>query len=152
MRYQHEFLVDAPLSAVADFHSRSKNMAAITPPPILVRMKEAPEQLAEGSPMAFTLWAGPLPIPWVSRIEAVTQYGFIDRQLEGPFKTWIHQHSYAPLSATKTLVRDEIQAELKRHPWWGLVGLAMWLGMPLLFAYRAWQTRRILHQLAAVQS
>lgn len=151
MRYQHEFQVNASLQAVADFHSRSQNMAAITPPPIVVRMKQAPVQIAEGSQMAFTLWTGPIPVPWVSRIENVSQNGFVDRQLHGPFTTWVHQHSYISLSDTTTLVRDEIQAELKRHPWWGPIGLAMWLGMPLLFAYRARQTRRILQQSSAAQ-
>ncbi len=151
MRYRHEFAINAPLAAVVEFHSRSENMAAITPPPLIVQMRQAPPLLAEGSRMDFTLWAGPIPVPWASAIEAVTPYGFVDRQLEGPFETWVHQHSYVPLSDSVTLVRDEIQAELKRHPWWRLVGLAMWLGLPLLFAYRAWQTRRIIQQAAAAQ-
>ena len=36
------------------------------------------------------------------------------------------------------------EASLKPHPVWGLVGLAMWLGLPLLFAFRGWKTRRLL--------
>ena len=27
---------------------------------------------------------------------------------------------------------------------WGLVGVLMWIGMPALFAYRGWKTRRML--------
>jgi hypothetical protein len=27
---------------------------------------------------------------------------------------------------------------------WGVIGLAMWLGLPFLFAFRAWKTRRLL--------
>lgn len=144
MRYQHEFRLNAPLDQVAAFHGQSANMAAITPPPISVRIHQAPEQLADGSVMNFTLWMGPVPVNWISQIEAVSPNGFIDRQLSGPFKFWLHQHRFTALSDGITLVQDEIQAELKPHPWWGLVGLAMWLGMPVLFYFRARQTRRLL--------
>ncbi|HRX05275.1 MAG TPA: hypothetical protein P5148_19150, partial [Anaerolineae bacterium] len=33
------------------------------------------------------------------------------------------------------------------HPIWGPVGLGMMLNLPLLFAYRGWQTRRLLNGL-----
>jgi hypothetical protein len=36
-------------------------MAAITPPPMVVRMHRAPEHMGSGDEMDFTLWAGPLP-------------------------------------------------------------------------------------------
>ena len=72
MNYQHRFRVNAPVQAVADFHSRLSAMAAITPPPILVQVHKAPEHLAEGDEMDFTLWLGPLPIHWVARFEDVT--------------------------------------------------------------------------------
>jgi hypothetical protein len=43
-----------------------------------------------------------------------------------------------------TDVVDEVEAALKRHPFWGPVGALMWIGLPLLFAYRGWRTRQIL--------
>ena len=43
-----------------------------------------------------------------------------------------------------TEVLDEVEASLKPHGLWGLVGLAKWLGLPLLFAYRGWRTQRLL--------
>jgi hypothetical protein len=33
---------------------------------------------------------------------------------------------------------------LRSHAIWGLVGLGMWLGLPGLFAFRAWKTKRML--------
>ena len=83
MNYQSRFRVNAPVQAVADFHSRSSAMAAITPPPILVQVHKAPEHLAEGDEMDFTLWLGPLPIHWVARFEDVTFTSFVDRQVAG---------------------------------------------------------------------
>jgi hypothetical protein len=49
-----------------------------------------------------------------------------------------------PLSPVRTRVDDEIEAEPRRHPLWGTVALQMWLGLPVLFRYREWKTRRLL--------
>lgn len=144
MMYRHRFRVRAPLATVAAFHARSNSMAAITPPPIIVRAAPAPVVLGSGDRLDFTLWLGPLPVRWVAQIDNATQEGFTDRQIRGPFAQWIHRHSYRSLDGDVTEVRDQVQASLRQHPFWGPVGLAMWIGMPLLFAYRGWRTRRLL--------
>jgi len=119
-------------------------MAAITPPPIIARIHAAPETLASGDRMDFTLWAGPIPIRWLACIEDASARGFTDRQLSGPFETWVHRHEFIPVDADTTDVIDRVEAAHKKHPWWGLVSRLMWAGMPMLFAYRAKKTRRLL--------
>jgi ligand-binding SRPBCC domain-containing protein len=94
--------------------------------------------------MDFTMWLGPLPLNWLARIEDVSPNGFTDRQLRGPFREWIHRHTFAPVDETTTAVVDEIELELRAELWWALVGLGMWLSLPLLFAYRGWKTRRLI--------
>jgi ligand-binding SRPBCC domain-containing protein len=148
MRYYHEFTVQVPLAAVLDFHARSASMAAITPPPIIVRIHEAPPVLEDDDRMRFTLWLGPLPLHWTARIEKDSPTSFIDRQVSGPFELWEHKHSFSTLESGHVLVQDEVNARLKHHPIWWLAGAGMWLGMPLLFAYRGWKTRKILVRLA----
>lgn len=144
MNYLHRFRVHAPLDAVVAFHQAAASMAAITPPPIVVQMHQAPAHLQEGDDMAFTLWLGPLPIHWQARIEQITPLSFVDRQLAGPFGEWVHLHTFIPVDTQTTEVIDDVRATIKQHGLWRLVGLGMWLNLPLLFAYRAWQTRRIL--------
>ena len=142
--YQHHFRVHASLAEVAEFHSRSSSMAVITPPPILVRLHHTPARLAEGDEMDFTMWLGPLPIHWLARIEAVSPAGFSDRQLQGPFAAWLHQHHFTAIDADTTEVLDEVTLRLRSHPLWGPVGFGMRIGLPLLFSYRAWKTKRML--------
>lgn len=144
MRYEHRFFVKAPLAAVADFHSRAASLPTITPPPIIVRVHSAPPVLGEGDAMDFTMWAGPLPMRWVAQIENTSDRGFIDRQLRGPFAHWQHQHTFIPVAIDLTEVVDQVEANVKRHALWGPVGVAMWIGLPVLFAYRGWKTRRLL--------
>ena len=91
--------------------------------------------------MDFTTWLGPLPVRWLARIEDVSPTGFADRQLSGPFRHWLHRHTFVPVDETTTAVVDGIELKLRPHLLWGLVGLGMWLGLPLLFAYRVFQPR-----------
>ncbi|MCB0108870.1 MAG: hypothetical protein KDE53_23275 [Caldilineaceae bacterium] len=146
MRYHHRFAVNAPLDAVVEFHRQSSSMAAITPPPIIVRLHKAPAQLADGDQMAFTMWLGPLPIRWLAQIETIPGPGFIDRQLEGPFAKWEHRHTFERINATTTAVIDEVTAELSEAWFWKTVGLGMWISMPILFAFRSWKTKRLLEK------
>lgn len=144
MKYAHRFQVAAPLAVVADFHRQSASMAAITPPPISVEIHRAPVQLAAGDEMEFTLWIGPFPIRWLARIEHQSPTSFMDRQLRGPFARWVHRHTFAPLKDGRTEVLDEVEVTLARQWFWRLFGFGMWSSLPLLFAYRAWKTRRLL--------
>jgi ligand-binding SRPBCC domain-containing protein len=144
MKYEHRFLVDAPIGIVASFHSRSSSMAAITPPPIFIRIHRAPAFLKEGDEMEFTMWAGPLPLRWLAKIEQVSEKGFADRQLRGPFQTWEHRHEFIVIDGQHTQVCDKIEFQILKHPFWRLVGWGMYLGLPALFFYRAWKTKRLL--------
>lgn len=144
MEFHHRFRVQAPLARVAAFHRRSASMGAITPPPVIVRVHRAPAILASEDEMAFTMWLGPLPIDWVARIERVTPTGFVDRQLRGPFRQWIHRHTFRAVDEETTDVIDELAITLADRGLWRLVGWGMVRTLPLLFAYRAWKTQRLL--------
>lgn len=144
MKYVHRFKVSANLDAVRDFHRQAESMAAITPPPIIVIMHESPATLREGDEMEFTLWLGPIPLRWRARIENVTPTSFDDRQLRGPYKSWRHRHTFVQVDANHVEVLDEITAHLSDTWWKKILGLGMWLGMPILFTYRGWKTQRLL--------
>lgn len=144
MRFERPFNVKAPIERVAAFHRRSANMAAITPPPIIVQIHHAPEEIQEGTDMEFTLWLGPLPIRWLARMEQVSRQGFVDRQLKGPFRQWVHDHRFESIDEANTRVIDSITFALRPHLLLGPVGLVLRIGLPFLFAFRAWRTRRLL--------
>ena len=144
MNYRHRFQVRASLDQVSKFHSQAASMPAITPPPLTVRLHHAPAELSEGDQMDFSLGVGPISVRWVAQIESVSANGFTDRQVKGPFKEWVHRHNFTAVDAQTTEVVDEISLRLCSHPWWWLVGLGMRLGLPVLFAFRAYKTRRML--------
>ena len=144
MDFKHLFEVRASLPAVREFHARATSLQALTPALMPLQLLEAPAELGPGSTMTFRLWLGPLPVRWTAQIEDSGPDGFTDRQLSGPFAEWVHRHTFDRRGEAATLIRDHIRARLRPHPLWGPIGLAIWVGTPLLFAFRAWKTRRLL--------
>ena len=142
--YQHQFTVNAPLAEVFDFHCQRSSFEAISPPGIIMRLHSAPDVLGQGDEMRFTMWLGPIPVPWHARIENVTPTQFQDRQLSGPFSEWIHTHRFEAVDANTTIVHDQVASKLSRNPFWLAVGLGMRLGLPILFGFRGWKTKKIM--------
>jgi ligand-binding SRPBCC domain-containing protein len=147
--FDYAFIVDAPLEAVRDFHRDTSALKILTPPPTIVRIHDV-EPLAEGSVSRFTLWVGPLPLRWKAVHRGVTDRGFTDVQASGPAAKWEHTHSFVPLSDGRTEIREHIEYEHNRGPW-GLVTrlLFSWPNLQMMFAYRAWITRRCLARLTS---
>jgi ligand-binding SRPBCC domain-containing protein len=119
--FTHRFTVRASLSSVAEFHRHASSMAAITPPPVIVRIHHAPDVLTEGSQMEFTMWLGPLPLYWKAIIEDVSENGFVDRQLKGPFAAWQHRHTFIALgnqSVPKSSMRFNFSFDPIRSGGW----------------------------------
>lgn len=138
MKYRHSFAVDAPLAAVADFHSDPGALRELVPPPLAVRFNKV-EPLAEGSIADFTLGVGPVGVRWVAVHSRVAEHGFVDTQQVGPFGHWQHHHLFHAIDEDTTAVIDEIEAD-----YGNLISRFMWLTLPLLFAYRAWKTKAAL--------
>lgn len=144
--FHYTFTVDAPLTAVADFHSRTDILRKLTPPPIIVQVHDFGE-MAEGMMADFTLWFGPYPVRWLAEHIDVSPNGFTDVQREGLMAEWSHTHSFQPISADKTAVHEHI---VYAYPtgWRGLIARLLFNKPALygLFTYRKLVTRWSLRQ------
>jgi ligand-binding SRPBCC domain-containing protein len=141
-QFRHEFQVNAPIERVSEFHRNTKALKLLTPPPLFVKFNQI-EPMGEGSRADFTLWLGPIPIRWMAVHTGVHPTdGFTDTQVEGPFQTWVHRHSFRQVTDDTTKIIDEIEGQPSNHFFWGIVSRFMWLTLPILFSYRAGQTKR----------
>ena len=139
--FDYRFTVEAPLEAVRHFHRDTRALRRLTPPPSFVQLHEI-EPLAEGSLSRFTIWAGPLPLPWTAVHRNVSEHGFTDVQTVGPARKWEHTHTFRALSDRQTEIHEHIEYE--HHA--GLRGvltrvLFSPLNLRLMFAYRKLATR-----------
>ena len=144
--FDFSFTVDAPLSAVRDFHRDTSALKRLTPPPTFVRLISI-EPLAEGSMSKFVLWVGPLPLRWTAVHRDVSDRGFTDVQAAGPAAAWAHTHTFTPLSDGRTRIDEHIEYEHKSGAW-GIVTRLLFSkpNLWLMFSYRRFVTRWFLRR------
>lgn len=142
LRFQFKTLVRASRETVLAFHERGDAIKRLTPPwqPMQVLRKDA--GLGAGSEAMFRVWMGPIPVIWLARH---TEYrglaGFVDEQVQGPFRFWRHEHRFEA-HPEGTLLVDAIECALPGAPvshW-----LAAWLlhlQLAAMFRYRHAVTR-----------
>ena len=140
-KFNYQFEVKAPQTAVADFHYNA-SVKTLTPFPIIVQLHEF-EPMGEGSRADFTLWFGPVPINWKVVHSDVGQNGFTDTQVQGPLKSWQHRHRFIGKDAQTTVVNEHIEYEYKPGLR-GLLSRLMFSGpaLTMLFTARKMITRR----------
>jgi ligand-binding SRPBCC domain-containing protein len=141
--FNHTFTVQASLEQVAAFHNDTRVLKRLTPLPVIVQLRRF-DPLGEGAVADFTLWFGPLPIHWIALHQDFHPlFGFTDIQQRGPFKRWVHRHTFIAEAEDRTLVSDSIDYE--HYPGWkGLLTRLLFspLGLFITFTYRKWVTRR----------
>ncbi|MCA9928035.1 MAG: hypothetical protein KC419_06145 [Anaerolineales bacterium] len=139
--FDYTFTVDAPLTAVSNFHHNTSVLKTLTPPPIIAQIHHF-DPMANGAVAEFTLWFGPLPLRWRAVHSNVSVNGFTDTQQQGPLKHWRHTHRFTAVSPTTTQIHEQIEYEHDS----GLRGILSRLlfakpGLFLLFTARKWITR-----------
>jgi hypothetical protein len=136
--FRGEQRIDQPLPVVFDFFSRAANLERITPPWLSFSILGAePAEVKTGTVIPYRLRLHGVPLIWVSQIESFEpQRMFVDRQLIGPYKLWVHTHSFEA-DGDQTIIRDEVRYEL---PFGRLGALAQALfvrrDVERIFAYR----------------
>ena len=139
--------LEAPLEQVFAFFAAAENLEAITPPELRFRIETAlPIPMRSGVEIDYGLKLWGIPVGWrtlISRWEPPTL--FVDEQVWGPYRRWVHTHRFTALGPTRTLIVDRVEYALPWPPL-GLVArpVVRWqLGR--IFRYRQ---RRILELLS----
>ena len=143
--FEKTSIIKSTVAEIKRFHEAPRALAALTPPPIVMRVRRDDRRSITEGEIDFTLWFGPLPIRWIARHEAgPCPDSFADLQVKGPLAYWRHEHIFREVPGGVELA-DRITLAHRR----GLTGLLTRLafdGFPLrlLFTYRHWRTRRAL--------
>ena len=107
---EHEALVERPLEEVFAFFSNPMNLEALTPSWLKFRVLNPPElPLREGVTIDYALRVRGLPLRWRSLISRWDPpHAFVDEQLRGPYRLWVHTHTFEA-RGDSTLVRDSVR-------------------------------------------
>lgn len=144
--FRAEQRIALPLPEVFEFFSRAANLERITPPWLSFSiLGSEPAEVATGTVIPYRLRLHGVPLIWVSQIERFEpQREFIDRQLIGPYRQWVHRHQFEA-DGDHTMIRDEVHYELPLGRLGALFGGAfVRRDVERIFAYRRQQIESLL--------
>lgn len=108
--FEAEQLLSRPLEEVFGFFSDPGNLQRITPPWLdfeILRGRDM--QMRAGLLIDYRLRIHGIPLSWQSEITVwEPPHRFVDEQRHGPYRLWIHEHSFEA-RGDSTLVRDRVQ-------------------------------------------
>lgn len=93
------------------FFSDAHNLERITPGFLKFRvLTPAPIELREGVLIDYALRVRGVPLRWQSEITVWDPpHRFVDRQVRGPYRRWVHEHRFVSLDGGDTLVEDRVE-------------------------------------------
>jgi ligand-binding SRPBCC domain-containing protein len=135
-----------PIEAVFPFFADASNLEAITPPELRFRIASpTPIEMRVGALIEYRLGLFGVPFSWLTEI-SVWEPGrrFIDRQLMGPFRLWIHEHRFESTESGGTRIRDEVHYALPLDPVGRIAHPIVRGRLERIFDYRTDRVRELL--------
>ncbi len=131
-------LVPRPLEEVFDFFSRAENLQIITPPELDFRIvTPLPIEMAAGTLIDYRLRLQGIRFGWRTEItEWEPPRAFTDEQLRGPYRTWIHRHTFEPVDGGVRMI-DEVRWRLPLEPLGAIALPLVRRRLERIFTYRA---------------
>ena len=102
-------LLACPLEEVFAIFSDAFQLERITPPWLHFQvLTPAPIEMATGTLIDYRLRLHGIPLRWRTRIAAwEPPYRFIDEQLKGPYRWWVHEHTFEE-TPSGILMKDRV--------------------------------------------
>lgn len=101
-----------------DFFSRAENLERLTPGSLQFRiLTPLPIEMREGALIDYQLRLYGAPLKWRTLISTWDPPNvFVDTQLKGPYRQWIHTHKFTDAGAGRTVMEDEVRYRLPFGP------------------------------------
>jgi len=140
-QFSSEIWLARPIEEVFAFFSDAANLDSITPPWLSFRtVTRQPIEMRAGTVIDYRLRVRGFPIRWRSKItEWEPPYHFVDEQIRGPYRLWIHAHRFQTRNGG-TFVRDDVQYAVPFD--WLLHKFIVRPDVERIFTYRADCLRR----------
>ncbi|HEY2847496.1 MAG TPA: SRPBCC family protein [Pyrinomonadaceae bacterium] len=124
--YESETEVPGPCDEVFDFFSKAENLQRITPPELGFQIiTPLPIEMGVGTLIDYSISLHGIPLTWRTKITAWDPpSAFEDTQLSGPYKQWIHRHTFEDTGRGTTLMKDVVRYRLPLEP---LGNMLQWL-------------------------
>lgn len=108
-RLEAEVRLPRPVGEVFPFFADARNLNRLTPERVHFRiLTEGEIPMEAGTLIDYRIKVRGVPVRWRTRIrDWDPPHGFVDEQLRGPYRWWVHRHTFEP-DGDGTIARDEI--------------------------------------------
>ena len=118
-RFENEFRLEAELllprkiEDVFSFFAEARNLEELTPPMLRFQiMSQAEIEMSSGATIDYRLRIHGVPVRWTSLISEWDPPNlFVDEQIRGPYRYWIHQHIFEE-HESGTVVKDFVRYQV----------------------------------------
>ncbi len=113
MKLLAETWVAKPVDAVFPFFADARNLQALTPDWLHFQIVTPPPvEMRPGALIEYRISLHGLPMSWLTEItDFAPPVRFVDKQLRGPYRSWIHTHRFVPRDGG-TLMSDEVEYDM----------------------------------------
>ena len=142
-----QLVLPLPIDMVFAFFADATNLERITPPELKFKiLTPTPIDIRTGTLIDYQLGLFFLKFGWRTEIrEWNPPHHFVDVQLKGPYKQWIHCHEFTPIPGG-TRITDHVDYELPLSPLGDVALPIIKLQLGRIFRYRTEATRQLLLQ------
>ena len=124
----------------------ASNLETLTPPELRFEIRTAlPIEMRVGTRIGYRIRLFGVPFSWLTEI---THWEpgkrFVDEQISGPFRTWIHEHCFESVSESSTRIRDQVQYALPFEPFGRMAHPLIRSRLDRIFEYREMRVRELL--------
>lgn len=141
-----EITLDRPREEVFDFFADAGNLERITPPELKFHIVTPhPIAIEKGTRIDYELRMRGIPVSWRTEISLwEPPFKFVDRQLRGPYRQWVHTHTFTAIGPDRTLIEDEVRYRLPLDPLGDILHFWVRSELEYIFDFRQTAVEQIL--------
>lgn len=142
-----EIRVPGRIEDVFGFFADAGNLELLTPPWLKFEIiTPRPIEMRVGALIDYRFWLRIVPMRWRTRITAwEPPFRFVDEQLRGPYRQWIHEHTFEQIGE-EVAIRDFVRYAVPGGPGFERLAHTLFVKPDLarIFGYRVEAMKRLL--------
>jgi ligand-binding SRPBCC domain-containing protein len=141
-----EMTIERSLEDTFALFGDAENLETLTPPELRFEIRTPlPIEMKRGARIEYRIRLFGVPFSWLTEITCWEPgVRFVDEQISGPFRTWIHEHHFESIHESATRIRDEVLYALPVEPIGRIVHPLIRSRLDRIFEYRQMRVRQLL--------